>query len=220
MSLSLTHKMALTVGSVSMAALLALVGLSAMSLRESSEELIDERMQATVSLAATVLADAVIVRDLARIDAAVDKILAGQYDAARMCVFNREGARLSTGRCLQANEQPLPGTHIREAAIQEGGETFGHVGIAYEYAGLLPDLAAIERQLFLASAAATGMAVISVWLIGHRFDLELAHMVESIGKIPAPRHVRRSSVQELDKIAQKFNQLLEQRQGDAERKDA
>lgn len=213
MALSLTHKMMAAVGAVSATALLALVGLASSSMRASSEALIDERMQATTMLAATALTDAVITRDLASIDAIVNDILMGQYGAARMCVFNREGARLSTGRCLQANEQPHPGTHIREAAVQAGGETFGHVGIAYEYAGLLPDLAQIERELFLASAFATSVAVFAVWTIGNRFDKELTYMVESIGKIPTPRHLRRSSVQELDKIAQKFNQLLERKDG-------
>ena len=82
------------------------------------------------------------------------------------------------------------------------------------------DLAVIERRLFFASAAATGAAVFAVWLIGHRFDLELNNMVESIGKIPAPRHLRRSSVQELDKIATKFNDLLAQCRDERERKDA
>ena len=217
MALSLTHKMMLSVGSVSITALLGLVGLTSLYLRKSSEDLIDERMQATASMAATVLANSVINRDLATIDATVNQILAGQYGAVRVCVFNREVVRLSTGRCLQSNDEPHPGTHIREAAVSYGGETQGHVGIAYEYAGMLPDVAKIERELFLASAVATSVAVFAVWLIGHRFDLELRYMVESIGKIPTPRHLRRSSVQELDKIAEKFNTLLEQRR--TERKD-
>ena len=214
MRLSLTHKMMLAVGSVSITALLGLVGLTSMYLRQSSEDLIDARMQATVSMAASVLANSVINRDLADIDATVNEILMGQYGAIRVCVFNREGIRLSTGRCLQGNDLPHPGTHIREAAVSYGGETQGHVGIAYEHAGMLPDVAKIERELFLASAVATSVAVFAVWLIGHRFDLELANMVESIGKIPTPRHLRRSSVQELDKIAEKFNTLLEQRRHD------
>lgn len=218
MSLSLTTKMMLAVGSVSITALLGLVGLTSMYLRQSSEDMIDERMQATVSMAATVLANSVINRDLASIDATVNEILMGQYGAMRVCVFNREGIRLSTGRCLQGDDLPHPGTHIREAAVSYGGETQGHVGIAYDYAGMLPNLAEIERELFLVSAAASGVAVFAVWLVGHRFDQELENMVESIGKIPAPRHLRRSSVQELDKIALKFNQLLEQ--CETERKDA
>ena len=211
MALSLTHKMMLSVGSVSAAALLGLVWLTSMYLRQSSEDLIDARMQATAMMAASVLADAVITRDLATIDATVNQILAGQYGAVRVCVFNREGVRLSTGRCLQSKDEPHLGTHIREADISYGGDTQGHVGIAYEHDGMLPNLAKIERELFLASVVATASAVFAVWLIGHRFDLELANMVDSIGKIPTPRHLRRSSVQELDKIAQKFNQLLEQR---------
>ena len=211
MGLSLTHKMMAAVGAVSATALLALVGLSSMALRESSQELIDARMQATVQLAATTLADAVIGNDLARIDAIVDQILAGQYGAVRMCVFNRVGSRLSTCRCTQVNDEALPGTHVREAQIRVGKETFGNVGIAYEYTSMLPDLGVIERNLFLAAAFSLFSAVGMIWLLSRRFELELRYLVDSIEKMPAPRQLRRSSVHELDQIALRFNELLERR---------
>lgn len=215
MKLTTSQKTTIIVAGVTIVSLLIIVGFASTSMRQMSVELTETRMQKTADLAALMLTDAIISDDLARIDSAIDTILNSNYGVRRMCVFDQQDRRLSHGRCSQIDETPTPGSRIAESPVVVGGVSHGHVGVAYDPQQNYPDLATIEEKMFLLSAGALGLTILTTCLIGRGFkrEVDLLHAAfDLMAEHGELRPLRQTPSVELQRITESFNDLIEKRQ--------
>lgn len=211
MNLTLTSKLMIGAGGVSLASMLAMIGYVTAAMHAMSDDLVRQRMDQTVRLTALVLTDAVIATDMARIDDVTGTILRSDFGVQRMCVFDRQDRRLSTARCAQVDDSPLPGSVVTEAPVIVSGAPFGSVGLGYDPTMLAPSLTRIEQHLFLIGTGATLLVIGMTSAIGAVFQVELRALgtaFDAMAKTGTLRQLRRTPVQELARITDSFNNLL------------
>lgn len=195
--------------------LLAIVGLASHYLYTTNHLQFHERMEATVSLTAATLADAVTAKDLARIDAVISRIIDANGGAVRICVFDKLGQRLSTCRCQAVNEQPHPGEEIIEAPIIIGGVDHGSVGIAFLRDSLRDTLSQVRLDLWLLAVACLVIGQALAWWVGDTLATQINAILSGLryldeGQTP-PTLNTAGTTSELDRVALLFNQLAAKR---------
>lgn len=193
--------------------LLAVVTLSMASfyLHASNNQRYQQRMEIMGRIIAAALTDAVIADDIARIDVVVGGVIDANNNMIRVCVFNRKGQRLSTGRCQSLAEAPEPGERIHETPVIAGGAIFGAVGIAYSATAMEYDIHQLEINLWLIAGVLMLVSLIIAWIAG---DTIARHLCTVIDQMTAeqPRHLTaHSGRDELDRLAVAFNHLLDNR---------
>lgn len=211
MKLSIPQRMMIGVGAVSVLSLMALVGGASWAMREMSRALVDERMEAIVTVSSIALTNALIADDIATIDSLIDQVLSHENGAVRMCVFDQKDRRLSTGRCFQIEDKPMPGDTVKEAPVIVAGNGFGYVGIAYNARKLVPPLYAIERRLFLIAAGCLGLSLMIAYVLGRELSVEICAMrvaLRGMASNGGPRPLRKTEAKELQQVADAFNDLL------------
>ena len=164
--------------------------------------------------------DAMIAKDLARLDAIITEAIAANDKMIRVCAFDQQGARLSTCRCHALSERPYPGERILETPIMVGDDVYGSVGVAFSAAHIERDIATVERNLYLVATILLGVTLIVAWLMGDTLSRQLqAIQHELVAEDPheLPTFPGRC---EIDQVARSVNALIVKRRQEKFRADA
>lgn len=205
----------LTLSLVQAVSLFLVVGLSAYYLHAKTNLQQHEYMHTTAGLSAAVLTDAVIAKDSSRIDLTVAKLIDANYGAIRICVFDRQGARLSTCRCKSLDDEPHPNESIVETPLTHGGQVIGSVGVAFIHGHSSSDLDNIRWQVALLAFACLLVGVVAAYWVGDTLATQVNTVTSALTAVvngddpPVLRTNGRTS--ELDQVAAAFNALTAKR---------
>lgn len=218
--MTLRTRIMLAMGLTSTIMLFVIVGLASHFLHATNEGHFEERMAIMGRMMAASLKDAMIAKDLARLDATITEAIAANDKMIRVCAFDKQGARLSTCRCHALSERPYPGERILETPIMVGDDVYGSVGVAFSAAHIERDIATVERNLYLVATILLGVTLIVAWLMGDTLSRQLqAIQHELVAEDPheLPTFPGRC---EIDQVARSVNALIVKRRQEKFRADA
>ncbi|NCA91140.1 MAG: hypothetical protein EOM92_20270 [Gammaproteobacteria bacterium] len=218
--MTLRTRIMLAMGLTSTIMLFVIVGLASHFLHATNEGHFEERTAIMGRMMAASLKDAMIAKDLARLDAIITEAIAANDKMIRVCAFDQQGARLSTCRCHALSERPYPGERILETPIMVGDDVYGSVGVAFSAAHIERDIATVERNLYLVATILLGVTLIVAWLMGDTLSRQLqAIQHELVAEDPheLPTFPGRC---EIDQVARSVNALIVKRRQEKFRADA
>lgn len=208
-------RIVLTLALVQSISLFLVVALSSYYLHSKTNLQQHEFMHTTAELSAAVLTDAVIAKDAKRIDLTVAKLIDANYGAIRICVFDKQGTRLSTCRCRSLDDLPHPNESIVEIPLINGGENIGSVGVAFIHAHSSDALAQIRWEVALLAFSCLIVGIAAAYWTGDTLTTQVNTISSALSAVindqdaPVLRTNGRSS--ELDTVAANFNALVAKR---------
>lgn len=218
--MTLRTRIMLAMGLTAGLMLFVIVGLASHFLHTTNEAHFEERMAIMGKMMAASLKDAMIAKDLARLDATITEAIAANDKMIRVCAFDKQGARLSTCRCHALSERPYPGERILETPILVGDETYGSVGVAFSAAHIERDIADVERNLYLVASILLGVTMVVAWLMGDTLSRQLqAIQHELVAENPHELTTFPGRC-EIDQVARAVNALIVKRRQEKPRADA
>ena len=208
-------RIVLTLALVQSISLFLVVALSSYYLHSKTNLQQHEFMHTTAELSAAVLTDAVIAKDSKRIDLTVAKLIDANYGAVRICVFDKQGQRLSTCRCRSLDEQAHPNESIVETQLIHNGENIGSVGVAFIHAHSSDALAQIRWEVALLAFSCLVVGIGAAYWVGDTLATQVNTISSALSAVvndkDAPVLRTNGRTSELDKVAENFNALVAKR---------
>jgi len=208
-------RIVLTLALVQSISLFLVVALSSYYLHSKTNLQQHEFMHTTAELSAAVLTDAVIAKDAKRIDLTVAKLIDANYGAIRICVFDKQGTRLSTCRCRSLDDEPHPIESIVEIPLTSGSETIGAVGVAFIHAHNSDALAQIRWEVALLAFACLVVGIGAAYWVGDTLATQLHNLSSAMTAViqgqAAPVLKTNGRTSELDVVAERLNALVAKR---------
>ena len=127
----------------------------------------------------------------------------------RICVFNSNGNNLSSCNC-NGNIKTSENDVIIEQSIEYNNESIATISMAYNKEPFLKSLKKTQLVIFWIAIIFFITATISAWIIGNIISTKINIIVSNIKqmiKTKEPTHIDSFGNNEIDQIAQAFNEL-------------